>query len=154
MRAQECWVEQLLLCIERSQLRGFAYLIRMPFLGGFLAFHTGRRPGNRPRTYWRTIYPTTQRQMNRKQWLIDRLDLTKNYLKKITSGILNHCSSLYLGKTPVFAASYQTRDDLSNTTLLALMWVRHQPFHVRLQHRQKGIAKISEQSLEEQEEEN
>ena len=50
-------VEPLLLCVERSQLRWFGHLMRMP--PGrlprevFLARPTGRRPRGRPRTRWR-----------------------------------------------------------------------------------------------------
>ncbi|XP_036950584.1 uncharacterized protein LOC119017743 [Acanthopagrus latus] len=50
-------VELLLLCVERSQLRWFSHLTRMP--PGrlpremFLARPTGRRPRGRPRTRWR-----------------------------------------------------------------------------------------------------
>ena len=50
-------VEPLLLCVERSQLRWFRHLMRMP--PGrlprevFLARPTGRRPRGRPRTRWR-----------------------------------------------------------------------------------------------------
>ena len=49
-------VEPLLLCVERSQLRWFGHLMRMP--PGrlprevFLARPTGRRPRGRPRTRW------------------------------------------------------------------------------------------------------
>ena len=50
-------VEPLLLCVEKSQLRWFGHLMRMP--PGrlprevFLARPTGRRPRGRPRTRWR-----------------------------------------------------------------------------------------------------
>ena len=50
-------VEPLLLRIERSQLRWFGHLVRMPpgRLPGevFWACPTGRRPRGRPRTRWR-----------------------------------------------------------------------------------------------------
>jgi len=54
---RELGVEPLLLRIERSQLRRFGHLIRMP--PGRLPFEvfqarpTGRRPRGRPRTCWR-----------------------------------------------------------------------------------------------------
>lgn len=51
----------------------------------------------------------------------------------------------------MLAASDQSRDDLCNTTLLALVRVGHQALHVWPQQRKKGIAEIAEQSLEEQE---
>ena len=50
-------VEPLLLCVERSQLRWFGHLVRMP--PGrlprevFQACPAGRRPRGRPRTRWR-----------------------------------------------------------------------------------------------------
>ena len=61
VRSSAIWeglrVEPLLLCVERSQLRWFGHLMRMP--PGrlprevFLARPTGRRPRGRPRTRWR-----------------------------------------------------------------------------------------------------
>jgi len=54
---RELGVEPLLLCIERSQLRWFGHLIRMPPgrlpLEVFQTRPTGRRPRGRPRTRWR-----------------------------------------------------------------------------------------------------
>ncbi len=50
----------------------------------------------------------------------------------------------------MFAASDQSRDDLCDTALLALVGVGHQAFHVWPQQRQKGIVEIAEQSLWEQ----
>ncbi|KAK0152308.1 hypothetical protein N1851_006217 [Merluccius polli] len=54
---RELGVEPLLLCVERSQLRWFGHLIRMPPghlpLEVFRACPTGRRPRGRPRTRWR-----------------------------------------------------------------------------------------------------
>jgi len=54
---RELGVEPLLLRIERSQLRWFGHLIRMPPgrlpLEVFQARPTGRRPRGRPRTRWR-----------------------------------------------------------------------------------------------------
>ena len=50
-------VELLLLCVEKSQLRWFGHLMRIP--PGrlprevFLARPTGRRPRGRPKTRWR-----------------------------------------------------------------------------------------------------
>ena len=55
-------VEPLLLCIERSQLRWFGHLVRMP--PGrfpwevFQAHPAGRRPRGRPRTSWRDYIST------------------------------------------------------------------------------------------------
>lgn len=60
-------------------------------------------------------------------------------------------SNPYLQVTPVLATSDQSRDDLRNTALLALVGVGHQALHVRPQQGKKGIAKVTEQSLEEQE---
>lgn len=57
----------------------------------------------------------------------------------------------YLGVAPVLAASDQSRDDLRDTTLLALVGVGHQALHVRPQQRKKGIAEVAEQSLAERE---
>ena len=51
----------------------------------------------------------------------------------------------------MFAASDQSRDDLCNAALLALVGVSHQALHVRPQQRKEDIAEIAEQSLEEQE---
>ena len=53
----------------------------------------------------------------------------------------------------MLAASDQPGDDLRNTTLFALVGVGHQALHVWLQHWQKGIVEVAEQSLEGQEEE-
>ncbi len=54
---RELEVEPLLLLIERSQLRWFGHLVRMPPghrpLEVFQAQLTGRRPWGRPRTRWR-----------------------------------------------------------------------------------------------------
>jgi len=54
---RELGVEPLLLRIERSQLRWFGHLIRMPPgrlpLEVFRARPTGRSPRGRPRTRWR-----------------------------------------------------------------------------------------------------
>ena len=56
---EELGVEPLLLCVERSQLRWFGHLIRMPTgrlpREVFLAPPTGRRPRGRPRTRWRRV---------------------------------------------------------------------------------------------------
>ena len=55
-------VESLLLCVERSQLRWFGHLVRMP--PGrlprevFQACPAGRRPRGRPRTRWRDYIST------------------------------------------------------------------------------------------------
>lgn len=49
---REIRVEPLLLGVERSQLRRFGHLIRMPFLK-FQARPSGQRPLGRPRTGWR-----------------------------------------------------------------------------------------------------
>ena len=55
-------VEPLLLCVERSQLRWFRHLVRMP--PGriprevFQAHPAGRRPRGRPRTRWRDYIST------------------------------------------------------------------------------------------------
>ena len=53
----ELRLELLLLRIERSQLRWFGHLIRMPpgclLVEVFEASPTGRRPRGRPRTRWR-----------------------------------------------------------------------------------------------------
>jgi len=51
---RELRVEPLLLHVERSQLRWFRHVIRMP--PGHFPFRarlTGRRPQGRPRTHWR-----------------------------------------------------------------------------------------------------
>lgn len=53
----------------------------------------------------------------------------------------------YLWEAPVLAASYESRDDLSYAPLFALVRICHQTFHVWLQDGQKGVAKITEQSL-------
>ncbi|KAJ7998063.1 hypothetical protein DPEC_G00218650 [Dallia pectoralis] len=59
---EELGVEPLLLCIERSQLRWFGHLVRMP--PGrlprevFQARPAGRRPRGRPRTRWRDYIST------------------------------------------------------------------------------------------------
>ena len=54
---RELGVEPLLLRVQRSQLRWFGHLIRMPPgrlpLEVFQARPTGRRPRGRPRTRWR-----------------------------------------------------------------------------------------------------
>jgi len=54
---RELGVNPLLLRVERSQLRWFGHLIRMPSgrlpLEVFRARPTGRRPRGRPRTHWR-----------------------------------------------------------------------------------------------------
>ena len=54
---RELGVEPLLLHVERSQLRSFGHLTRMPSgclpLEVFRARPTGRRPQGRPRTRWR-----------------------------------------------------------------------------------------------------
>ncbi len=50
-------VELLLLCVERSQLRWFRHLVRMPPsrfpMEVFQACPAGRRPWGRPRSRWR-----------------------------------------------------------------------------------------------------
>ena len=61
VRSSDIWreigVEPLLLLVERSQLRWFGHLTRMPPgrlpLEVFRARPTGRRPRGRPRTSWR-----------------------------------------------------------------------------------------------------
>lgn len=49
----------------------------------------------------------------------------------------------------MLAAPDQPRDDLCDTTLLALVWISHQSLHVRPQQREKGITEIAKQSLKE-----
>ncbi len=50
-------VEQLVLCVERSQLRWFGHLVRMPpghLLREVIQAHpAGKRPRGRPRSQWR-----------------------------------------------------------------------------------------------------
>ncbi|KAF7648904.1 hypothetical protein LDENG_00150410, partial [Lucifuga dentata] len=61
VRSSDIWerfgVEPLLLCIERSQLRWFRHLVRMPSghlpRDVFQACPTGKRPQGRSRTRWR-----------------------------------------------------------------------------------------------------
>lgn len=54
---EELGVEPLLICVERSQLRWFGHLVRMPpgrlLREVFQACPAGRRPRGRPRTRWR-----------------------------------------------------------------------------------------------------
>lgn len=47
----------------------------------------------------------------------------------------------------MLGASDQSRDDLRDTTLLALMGVSHQALHVCPQKRKEVVTKIAEQSL-------
>lgn len=71
-------VEPLLLRIERSQLRWFGHLVRMPSgrLPGevFRACPTGRRPRGRPRTRWRDY-------VSRLAW--ERLGIPPEELEKV-----------------------------------------------------------------------
>ncbi|KAK0143304.1 hypothetical protein N1851_018556 [Merluccius polli] len=59
---EELGLEPLLLCLERSQLRWFGHLVRMPTgrlpWEVFQARPVGRRPRGRPRTRWRDYIST------------------------------------------------------------------------------------------------
>ena len=75
---RELGVESLLLRVERSQLRWFGHLIRMPPgrlpLEVFQARPTGRRPRGRPRTRWRDY-------ISRLAW--ERLGVPQNELESV-----------------------------------------------------------------------
>ena len=55
---EELGLEPLLLCLERSQLRWFGHLVRMPTWEVFQARPVGRKPQGRPRTRWREYIAT------------------------------------------------------------------------------------------------
>jgi len=75
---RELGVEPLLLRVERSQLRWFGHLIRMPpgrlSLEVFQARPTGRRPRGRPKTRWRDF-------ISRLAW--ERLGIPQNELDNV-----------------------------------------------------------------------